>query len=352
MWYNVWDIVKTFCCPSTEKPLGDGIKIFLELFMKLKKIALAVAAILALSSLAACTDNDQKLPFKDYWEKDSLSGSATVDEKLTYKVTHEKGAGLDNLPYALTYGEGTYVTTLKTHSQGYIYSTSLTMPVTYKYGEDDAYSVTDTVTTEVIFLRSNEGLRPISSTKNVVSHTPSIRSGGSSETCFLYYDYSVVTEYPTEGDATATITNKSREGEPTVKSSSFTASDKKYSYLDNELLLLALRAIPASTTTGSVMVYSPYVQTMQKIDLTFASETGVEFSYLLNGEEKKDTITYRPISLTINDRNPGGTQTAWIAKTSNASNNTNRNMMLKLSVPLSYSLGYLVYDLTSVTRAD
>ncbi|MBP3423161.1 MAG: hypothetical protein J6K86_05295 [Clostridia bacterium] len=320
--------------------------------MKLKKIALAVAATLALSSLAACTDNDQKLSFKDYWEKDSLSGSSAVDEKLTYKITHEKEVGLDNLPYVLTYGEGTYVTTLKTHSQGYIYSTSLTMPVTYKYGDDDAHSATDTVTTEVIFLRSNDGLRPISSTKNVVSHTPSTRSGGSSETCFLYYDYSVVVEYPTEGDATATITDKSVEGDPIVKTSSFTASDKKYSYLDNELLLLALRAIPSSTTTGSVKVYSPYAKAMQKIDLTFASETGGEFSYLLNGEEVKTTITYRPISLTIDDRNPGGTQTAWIAKTSNASNNTYRNMMLKLSVPLSYSLGNLVYTLSAVDRAN
>ena len=91
---------------------------------------------------------------------------------------------------------------------------------------------------------------------------------------------------------------------------------------------------------------------MQKIDLTFASETGGEFSYLLNGEEVKTTITYRPISLTIDDRNPGGTQTAWIAKTSNASNNTYRNMMLKLSVPLSYSLGNLVYTLSAVDRAN
>ena len=142
--------------------------------MKLRKIALALAATLALSTLAACTETDQKLIFNDYWEQNSLVSSSSINEILEYKVTHdrESAPGLDSIGYTLTYGEGTYVTTLKTHTQGYIYTTSLSMPVTFQYGDDEAETVTDTVTTEVIFQRSKDGLRPISSTKNVVSHTP------------------------------------------------------------------------------------------------------------------------------------------------------------------------------------
>ena len=318
--------------------------------MKLRNIALALAATLALSSLAACTDTDQKLLFNDYWETNSLVASSSIDETLEYKVTHEKGGGLEAIDYTLTYGEGKYVTTLKTHSQGYIYTTSLTMPVTFQYKDDEAVSVTDTVTTEVIFLRSKDSLRPISSTKKVVSHTPANNSSGTTKSCYGEYDFSVVTTYPTEGKATSTITYNRTEGEPIVTTSTFTASDKKYSYLDNEQLLLALRAISSSTSSGSVKIYNPYVEAKQKINLSFSAETGAEFSYLLNGESVKTNITYRPVTLVIDDRNPGGTQTAWIAKTTKADNNVYGNMMLKLSVPLSYNFGYLVYDLVSVTK--
>lgn len=319
--------------------------------MKLKKIALAMATALALSSLAACATTDQKIIFQNYWEENSLVTSSSIDETLEYKVTHEKGAGLYAIGYSITYGEGRYVTTLKTHSQGYIYTTSLTIPVTFQYGEDVAETVTDSVTTEVIFKRSNDGLQPISSMKNVVSHTPVNGSATSTDTCYSLYDFSVITTYPEEGQATSTVTYQVAEGDPVVTTSTFTTTDKKYSYLDNEQLLLALRAISSSVSSGSVKIYSPFLGTKQKIDFSFSSATGKEFDLTWNGDASfKKNITYRPVTLVIDDRNPGGTQTAWIAKTTDAQNNTYGNIMLKLSVPLSYSMGYLVYDLVSVQR--
>ena len=320
--------------------------------MKLRKIALALAATLALTSLAACTDTDQKLIFNDYWEQNSLVASSSINETLEYKVTHdrESAPGLDAIGYTLTYGEGKYVTTLKTHTQGYIYTTSLTMPVTFQYGDDEAETVTDTVTTEVIFQRSKDGLRPISSTKNVVSHTPQSGSGTSTKSCYALYDFSIVTTYPTEGEATSVSTYTVAEGDPVVLTSSFEASDKKYSYLDNEQLLLAVRAISPSVTSGIVQVYNPFIENKQNIKIAFSEETGKEFTLQWNGETLKKDITCRPVSLTIDDKNPGGTQTALFAKRTSAENNTYGNMMLQLTVPLSYSMGNLVYDLVSVTR--
>ena len=96
---------------------------------------------------------------------------------------------------------------------------------------------------------------------------------------------------------------------------------------------------------------SPFVKKMQKIDFTFQTEASAEFSYKLKGQSAKATIAYRPVNISIDDSNPGATQTAWIASTTNAQNNTHRNVMLKLITPLSYSLGNLVYELVSITRA-
>ena len=318
--------------------------------MKVKKIVLVLAALTAFSSLAACTDTNSKILFNDYWEKNSMAHGA-VNETLTYKVTHEKGAGLDTIGYTLTYGEGTYVTTLKSQGDGYVYTTSLTMPVTYQYGTDEAKTVIDSVTSQVVFARSNSGLRPLSSQKHVVSHTPSSTAGNSSATCYSFYDFSIITSYPLEGEATTNVTYSKAEDDPVVQDFTFDFSDEDYSCLDNEQVLLALRAISSSTTTGSFMTYSPFVDKMQKIDFTFQTEASAEFSFKLNGESAKTNIAYRPVSIVLDEVNPGATQTAWIASTTNAQNNTHRNVMLKLITPLSYSLGNLVYELTSITRA-
>lgn len=328
--------------------------------MKAKKIVLALAALTVFSSFAACTDTDNRILFNDYWEKNSTAHS-TVDETLTYKVTHEKGAGLDVIGYTLTYGVGTYVTTLKSKGNGYVYTTSLTMPVTYQYGNDAAETLTDTVTSEVVFARSNGELRPVSSTKSVVSHTPN-NSVGVDKKCYSLYDFSIATSYPTEGQASSTITYKKYkedpntpgsliEDTPVVKSSTFDFGDEDYSCLDNEQLLLALRAISTSTTTGSFKAYNPFVKSMQKIDFSFQTETSAKFTYKLNEKDISKDIAYRPVTLSIDDTNPGATQTAWIASVTNPNQNEHRNVMLKLVTPLSYSLGDLVYELVSITRA-
>ena len=328
--------------------------------MKAKKIVLALAALTVFSSFAACTNTDYKVRFNDYWEYNSLANS-TISETLVYKVTHEKGAGLDNIGYSLTYGEGEYVTTLKTQGEGYVYKTSLTMPVTFQYGKDDAVEVTDTVTSEVVFARSGNALRPVSSKKAVVSHTPLSSAGASSDKCYELYDFTIITNYPTEGDASSTATYKKYktdpnsdvliETTPVVNKSTFNFSNEDYSCLDNEQLLLALRAISNSTTSGSFMAYSPFVGAMQKIDFSFQTQTSAKFTYTLNGEEQKKDIDYRAVSLSIDDKNPGATQTAWIATTTNPQKNEHRNVMLKLITPLSYSLGDLVYELVSIVRA-
>ena len=77
------------------------------------------------------------------------------------------------------------------------------------------------------------------------------------------------------------------------------------------------------------------------------------FGGVKNGSEEKvkSTITYRPVSMVLDEKNPGATQTAWIAKKPETSSNSNvnRNVLLRLETPLSYGLGSLVYTLNSAT---
>jgi hypothetical protein len=223
------------------------------------------------------------------------------------------------------------------------------MPVTFQYGTDEAVTATDIVTTEVIFQRSKDGLRPLSSVKHVVSHTPQNGGATSTDNCYALYDFTVETTYPTEGQATATVTYQTSE-EPYVVTSNFDASDDKFSYLDNEQLLLSLRALSPSTTSGTVQIYNPFIEGKQNIQLSFAETAAQELTLTWNGETTKKTIACRSVSLKIDDRNPGSTQTAVIAQRTSADKNTNGNVMLQLTVPLSYSLGNLVYTLNSVTR--
>ena len=120
--------------------------------------------------------------------------------------------------------------------------------------------------------------------------------------------------------------------------------------MDNEQLLLALRGIPTSTTSAKVLAYSPFTESVQRVSINFASEASENFTFTNNGTETTTAIAYRPVSIVLDEKNPGATQTVWIAKpTPSTSSNKFRNMMLYLETPLSYAMGSLQYKLISAT---
>ncbi len=313
--------------------------------MNVKKLTLALAALLSVTTLAACTDSDKKIAFNNYWELDATT-SGNVNETLVYDVTFEKGTGLDGLAYALSYGKGSYTTTLKAieNSKQYIYTTELNIPVTYTFGESERATFTDTVKSEVVFYNAANLLRPVSSEKTIVSHTPvsTIASPTKLSECYTAYDYTVSTAYKADNKADATITyRKTEDIEAATEPYSFTYGKGDYSYLDNEQLLLSLRAVPNDTTSGSVKSFDVANDSMRKVKFSFGEETGKKFEVF-----GKD-INYREASLQYSSATPGATQTAKIAALTSAQSNTYRNVILELTTPLSYSLGSLVYDLKS-----
>ncbi len=314
--------------------------------------------ILALAISATCLTScgtSQKISFSEYWRADS-STKQDITERLEYSLDYESNDS--DGAYSLDYTNGKYVTELTsfTDSVGdrfYRYTTELTITAVYIFnGEVEEHN--DSVRTEVVFEQSAT-LRPISSRKEVLSHSPTYglntETPTSVETCYTPYNYVVETTYSGNGEGKCVVTNNVKE-EPIVSENAFELDVEKYTYLDNEQLLFALRGIKASASTSNTFkVYSPFTKAEQKVKATFSSKEGTEFSYLNNGTPVKENIEYFPTSIVLDEKNSGATQTAWFAATVNPQNNTYRNVLLRLETPVSYNLGTLIYQLTSANFA-
>ncbi len=321
--------------------------------MSVKKITLLLAGFIGATALSACTDPNRKVNWGDYWKKDTLSAE-NIDETLTYDVTFEEGAGIGLVGYALAYENGSYITTLKSNTTDsgtqYTYTSKMEISVRFTLGEDTAV-FTDLVESTVVFMNADNALRPISSAKKVVSHTPASASDPTKlEECYTAYEYTTETTYGENGKANTKVDDLTDEKNPS--SHTFTYGDGDYGYLDNEQLYLALRAVPSTTTSAKVEIHNPFLEMAQMVDFTFNTKTGGEFTHTVNGAPlaSKD-ISYRSVTMALDSNNPGSTQTAWIATSDSPSKNTHRNVMLYLSTPLAYNLGSLEYVLIAVVNA-
>ena len=313
--------------------------------MKTKKIISACALVLTAALLCGCASKT-KVQLDNYWSESIAS--ETVSETLVYDVTFQ--ANETNYGFELSYENGQYQTELtsgadETGRKIYTYKTSLTIDVIYTFDGVSTQGLTDTVTSEVTFLTADNGLFPISSRKTVKSHSPIGSAPETLEDCYTLYEYTSDIDY-TETSGVSTLTM----GEQMLKQS-FEIDEDGYRYLDNEQLLLSLRAISANTSSARIRAYSPFASSVQTVAISFSSAASGEFTFTKNGSEEKvtETISYRPVQMKLDENNSGTTQTAWIASTTDSYNNKYRNVMLKLETPIAYNLGTLVYTLSSVS---
>ncbi len=316
--------------------------------MKMKKLAPVLALTLCVSAFSGCT-GDQRESFYSFWQQNSQV-KEHIYETLVYDVEFEAESGLDKIGYELVYDNGQYKTVLVSEEVDgkivYTYTTEFTITVTYTL-HSASESFTDRIVSVSKFYDAENALRPISSTKEILSHSPA--SGGSMlevSDCYQTFEYSVATVYDADGEeGKSTVTKKGKS--PAEKS--FEIDEKHYRYLDNEQLLFATRGLSTSVSTAKLLSYSPFANAVQTVSLSFAQEESAAFTFLKNGVESTQTITYRPLSMVLDEKNPGATQTVWIAKTTEPANNAHRNVILKLQTPLSYNLGTLTYFLSSAT---
>ncbi len=327
--------------------------------MKRKKLSTLLALVLGLTALSGCTNADQKVSFGAYWNKDALSNTEQIHETLAYDVSFEAN-DTTLVEYTLNYKDGSYTTTLTSAMENeklvYTYTTQLNITAEYSFnGKTDVCN--DTVTSTVKFYAAPYGLQPISSEKDINASSPTAVTSDDVSDCYQVFHYSTKTVYNADcSEGTTTVTYHPTEGEAQSEEDTFSIDQKKYSYLDNEELLLALRAVKNSTSSATLNVYSPFAKKVQEVSWKFDTEASAEFSFFKNGGESKETstITYRPVSIALNEKNPGATQTAWIAKKPETASesNKNRNVMLRLETPLSYGLGTLIYTLKSVAYQE
>lgn len=322
--------------------------------MKAKKLFAAIALTLAATTLAACGDKDQTIEINTYWHAE-WNVPTLIDETLEYDVTFDSTVDNSTVNYELDYKDGTYTTHLVSNSlYEYTYTTSFSITAIYTY-KDATVEKQDSVETKVTFSTEN-GMRPIKSEKTIVSHSPVNDQISRVNQAYDAFYRRIETDY-TGSKAVCKIwdTEPNKDGTPNeelLSEETFKGKSGRYSYLDNEQLLLALRCISKSEDSAKVKVYSPFMDSTQKIKLSFSDTDDMDVTYfdvVANAEVTKP-ITYRTAKIKLSSSNPGATQKAWIAAQENP--NVNRNVMLKLETPLAYNLGTLVYTLSSINRVE
>lgn len=325
-----------------------------------RKSVLAIAALLIGSTMfASCTNNNQKVQFSEYWHKDMNTPSATVLEQLTYKVETDTSSAGSATYYSVDYN-GTYTTKLeKDADNNYVYTTELSVTAVYDYRTGKSPELKDSVKSTVVFQNAANALKPVRTEKEIVSHSP-VNGEIDANTDFNAWKThcKVVVDYSKNQSTVYNLLRAENEnGYKTTDEIEIEDKDaKKYSYLDNEQLLFALRGInPTTTTSPTLLVYAPFSGAVQQIKATIGTLTVADdfaFQSVDSGAEVKEDISYYPITLSINAKNSGAEHTVWIAKATNPNNNQYRNVMLKYQAPIAYNLGKLVYTLTSADFID
>lgn len=322
--------------------------------MKAKKLLPVLALTLAATTFAAC--GDKSVTFGHYWFKDSLTKEANFFEQAEYIVTSKPSeSGYSN--YKVDY-TGNFTTTLEYSATENIYTFATKLEVTaiFALGETTK-ELKDTATAWVKFDGEGNALRPLSSYKKMLCHTPLNGTFESVETCYATVDYEYSADYEkNELKGNCKITNNRNEEIDMDLSNTFDFL-KNYTFIDNEQILIAVRGFAADTVSATVSTYSAFAESMQKVKFSFtdadenASET---FNYTLisaDGTENTATknVLCRTAKISLDQKNPGATQIVKFAKTKNASDNDYRNLILQITTPLAYNMGEIYYTLKTVS---
>ena len=325
----------------------------LGVYMKRKKISAILALVLGLTALGGCTNSDQKVNIGNHWNVNAIDVNEAIHETLVYDVAFE-AAEASLVEYKVNYKDGKYTTTLISEKVNgktvYTYTTELNITAQYTLN-DVTEECNDVVTSTVKFYAASDGLRPISSEKEINASSPTAVTGVKVSDCYATSHYTIQVTYNEDGTEGKSVVNNHNPSpnDKNPKEKTFEIDEKKFRYLDNEQVLLVLRAVSNSISSAQLNVYSPFAEAIQKVSLSYQTEESAEFSFYKNGsaEKQTQTISYRPVQFQLDEKRPGFAQTAWIATTSETVPNTHRNVMLRLEQPVYRSMGTFVYQLSS-----
>lgn len=334
----------------------------------MKKKLLAAACVLVPVCLLCACGGTVSVPVTAYWYKDSSTGNNMLgehrEEKLTYTVTFAPSTSTTGL--TLSYQTGEYTTYLSATSKDedgnafedtvYRYETELSIRGAYSVDGVKGDDFADNVKSVVYFKGIGNSLRPIKSVKTVHCHAPN-NDYKSKDDCSTLYDYTYAAQYDADGEkATITYTQNAptdKEGAPLAPTEKSVSIKNPTNYYDNEQLLFVLRGM-SMDAAFSLKTINPLSDQVEAVKTTEAPAAIREASFALDmGTETKthDIDAYR-FTLQYDTSTPGMGQMFTYAKVTDKSNNTYRNVLLRMSVPVIGNLGTLNYTLVSASFAE
>ena len=314
-------------------------------------------------------------------------------EEVTYKVYFDDTTAT-NTYYSVDYKDGKYTTefyatqfdwTRADMPEGYAkdsvkketvyyYKSTLTISVqfTLKTGNKaQSEWFNDSVVTESYFRAAGKNLQPVYSKQKIVSTSPANYQPTTLKDAYReidveyenFYNYNCTKVLSTTTDYKKDDPTLDRIGDGVVESKEYDKLNKlKRSFFDNSSLYVAIRSMKLSSNLSeSISLFSGAAG---GIDTYLVSGSGAA----LTAQERADFTSalsdkglYSPsspedegvqataVTVSYTGGNMHGTsQTVWYASILDNDNNVSRATMLKLSVPISFSLGTLNYTLEEV----
>lgn len=322
----------------------------------MKKIRLAGLLLLAPLTLLSACSGGTPLSFTANWYRNTALGGSVNDtlEELTYEVSFTPAE--NDSSFSVEYDTGTYTTRLinanialsdGSTKEGYIYATELTISGRYRLGSEVSEDFSDRVSSSVSFLPVTDGLKPVKSEKEVLSTSPIVSLPETLEGAIETYHYTYAVSYDAAlTTATAVYTDLNAET-PAPETREY-AIDGTTTYLDNEQILFALRGLSLSSvatfrTVNSVMGIVTEVSTGTSTTGPTSLKESVDFT--MDGTAVKTEIDAVQVPIIYQSTPSGQQQDLVYAATTDTNNNTYRNVLLRMEVPVLQSLGTLVYRL-------
>lgn len=329
----------------------------------MKKRSFATVLLLApLLVGAACAPGIQRTEIQTNWYRNTGLGDdiAGTRETLEYSVAMSESTPHNGL--TADYSDGVYTMTLVNApitrengtAEGYILETSLSVNVKFTFQGTSTETMNDTVSTRVEFLPVGSNLQPVRSSKTAHTHVPN-DAPQSMESVFAEYHYTYAVEYNdarTKAAVTYTDRLPNAAGKVPDPISRELDIESKYTFLDNEQILFALRGMNLSSSI-TFRTINPTMNSVQEVSLRAAAKEVTEsVSFERNGEPfSADALAATELRVGYGG-NVGQGVTVVFAKKTSDTDNTNRNVPLRMEYPVIRSLGTMRYTLTKASLAE
>lgn len=346
-----------------------------------KKLTAAALLLTGVFTFAACSSRVPVTLTRNWNVNTTAAYDNTFYERLVYDVRYtEPEASLNGLHYENV--EGSYTVTTEaddyyrasdnlTVNQAYRMETVLTFSAdivnsdgetVYSFGGDSGVPA-DSVVTTVYFRDIGDEMRPLESRVETYSHTP-MQNGN-----IAVYKYTATVEYSSNaGSADIETVDLSEEiteiaededrayvGTFTDGAYSLSSLTEDYSCFDNAQLLFTVRGLDFSEGDSHTVTAVSGSGGAMHLTLSCTETVSSNYSFTLDGAPIAEDEEGAPVStnvVTFSLRS--GTQTLGVthtvryaAKSSTASQNTYRNLPMRIETPMSYSMGTLLYVLQS-----